>query len=99
MISFGCVATAYTQEKKIKTVVLKWITERSLLNAPTLSHYGNTIYIHSDQSLENMEVAITDVLDNMVYIGVLSIEAGETISFTFDDIGNGENFIIDRNYS
>lgn len=79
------------EEKQIKTNVDEWKElTRSLFNAPSLSHDGNTIYIYSYLPLQNMEVTVTDASGCVVYYGMLScVEVDQTISFTFGDTSSG----------
>lgn len=82
------------QEKTIKTDIRKWRPiGRSLTAVPILSHESNTVYIYSDLPLENMEVTVTDASGCVAYAGVLCVGMGGTISFIFDDTGDGEYMI------
>lgn len=94
LICFSCTTVASAQNKQIKTDTDAWKDiGRSLLRIPVLSHDGNTIYIYSDLPLENMVVTVTDASGYTVYTGVLSVGAGGTVSFTFNDTGDGEYMI------
>lgn len=82
------------KERQITVDISEWEKlERSLSNAPTLYHDGNTIYIHSDLPLQNMEVTVSGVSGCIVYEGVLSVGMDQTISFTFDRVGDEEYMI------
>ncbi|MDL2212622.1 DUF3244 domain-containing protein, partial [Bacteroides sp. OttesenSCG-928-N06] len=72
-------------EKQIKTDIVKWKGKhRTLPIPPVLAHVDNTVFLYSDLPLENMEVTVTDASGQIVYMDILTVGAGETISFTFD---------------
>lgn len=97
LLTFMCVmqqGALAGNEKQIKTYLGEWVKfERSLSNAPTLSHDGNTVYIYSFLPLEGVEVTVSDALGCIVYTATFSIGANQTVSFAFDDMGDGPYMI------
>lgn len=90
---FSSTITTFAKNRPIKVDLDRWMSERSLSIVPVLSHDQHTVYIYSNQLLENIEVKVTDTCGNIVYDEVLTIRSGETISFTLDNTESGEYLI------
>ncbi|GEM_PF-4723490 len=84
-LCFICTTSLLAENKEIKVNCKKWHSNRRTLSiVPALSHDFNTIYIYSETSYVDMDITITDLAGNIIHMDVITVNAGETVSFTFE---------------
>lgn len=71
-------------------------SKRSINHTPTVSHDGNTFYIHSEIPIEDTQITIKDIYDNIIYSATVTILSDEN-TIVIPSMNSG-SYILELEY-
>lgn len=91
-ISFNQIIAAET----IRSIDESWTanTDRSLVSSPSITKEGHTLFIYSDEPLEDLHISITTEIGTMVYEETSSIPSDTTHLVSIDALPVGNYYIV-----
>ena len=96
-LALFCSATSWAEEIKfIKSEAGQDL--RSIVIEPTASIDGNFISIFSDITIQNVQVAVKDMMGNVIYSNTIAIPAKQHYSFTLDNVESGD-YVLEVTYA
>lgn len=70
---------------------------RSIVIEPTASQDGNTISISAPITIQGVQVAVKDIMGNVIYTNTIAIPANQHYSFMLDNADDGD-YILEVTY-
>lgn len=73
------------------------LDRRSIVIEPTASQDGNTISISAPITIQGVQVAVKDIMGNVIYTNTIAIPANQHYSFMLDNADDGD-YILEVTY-